>query len=208
MRFFTPNCTRGLNLFYSSIYWLPPFDNQAYCIQDTGSWLATQKQEENPSRRWRRNKLVKREMPTALDQRPEEIGFTHLQSFNPNPKTLTWERLENKRLSKLGLGSKRYSRHFQRFQRESTNMSDPLPATIVKEGGTSYVIIGGEKVKMNSIAPFYTEEKPTCGYFFSRQTDNKKKKFGIPPSDLVKWRSFVQWMDPLPGKIVKQKAWK
>lgn len=131
-------------------------------------------------------------MPTALDQRPEEIGFPHLQSFNPNPKTLTWERLENKRLSKLGLGSKRYSRHFQRFQRESSNMSDPLPATIVKEGGTSYVIIGGEKVKMNSIAPFYTEEKPTCGYFFSRQTDNKKKKFGIPPSDLVKWRSFVQ----------------
>lgn len=57
---------------------------------------------------------------------------------------------------------------------------------------TNYLLIGGELKKMNSIAPFYTQEKPTCGFFFSRCTDNKKKKFGIPPSDLVKWRSFSQ----------------
>ena len=44
----------------------------------------------------------------------------------------------------------------------------------------------------NSIAPFHTMSKPTCGVFFSRATDNKKRKFGIPPSDLVKWRSFAQ----------------
>ena len=43
----------------------------------------------------------------------------------------------------------------------------------------------------NSLAPFSTVGKPTCGYFFSRVTDNKKKKFGIPPSDLVKWRNFA-----------------
>ncbi|KAK3107258.1 hypothetical protein FSP39_010465 [Pinctada imbricata] len=142
-------------------------------------------------------------MPAALDDRPrapqikEEDLYPHLQAFNQHPKTLTWERLENKRLSKLGLGSKRYSRHFQRFQNDSTSMSDPAVPNIIskpdgKGGTTKYIIIGGEKVKMNSIAPFYTEEKPTCGYFFSRETDNKKKKFGIPPSDLVKWRSFVQ----------------
>ena len=40
----------------------------------------------------------------------------------------------------------------------------------------------------NSAAPFFTMQKPTCGYFFSRGTDNKKKKFGIPPSNLVMWR--------------------
>ncbi len=44
--------------------------------------------------------------------------------------------------------------------------------------------------KANSIAPFATLGKPTCGVFFSRETDNKKKKFGIPPSDLMKWRNF------------------
>lgn len=142
-------------------------------------------------------------MTAALSQRPQsppkERGglYPHLQDFNPNQKTLTWERLENKRLAKLGLGAKRYSRHFQRFQREpSLVMTDPVAQAPNKPenagGGTKYIIIGGEKVNVNSLAPFYTEEKPTCGYFFSRGTDNKKKKFGIPPSDLVKWRSFVQ----------------
>jgi len=128
---------------------------------------------------------------SAAVSRERGLGlYPHLQPFNSNPRTLTWERLENKRLTKLGLGVKRYSRHFQRFQKE------PERQIIEKrdENGvlTKYILIGGELKKMNSIAPFYTEEKPTCGYFFSRITDNKKKKFGIPPSDLVKWRSSVQ----------------
>lgn len=41
----------------------------------------------------------------------------------------------------------------------------------------------------NSMSPFHTSIKPTCGYFFSRDTDNKKRRIGIPPSDLVSWRS-------------------
>lgn len=138
-------------------------------------------------------------MPAAISQQPNVTKdlYPHLVDFNPSPKTLTWERLENRRLERLGLGAKRYSRHFQRFQREPTTMSNPeFSKTLLqsKEAGKTqqYVIIGGEKVLVNSLAPFYTEEKPTCGFFFSRSTDNKKKKFGIPPSDLVKWRSFVQ----------------
>lgn len=143
-------------------------------------------------------------MPAAVSQQPNvnldsSDLFPHLVEFNPSPKTLTWERLENRRLERLGLGAKRYSRHFQRFQREPITMSNPefskpIMETKVEGGKTQqYVIIGGEKVLVNnSLAPFYTEEKPTCGFFFSRGTDNKKKKFGIPPSDLVKWRSFVQ----------------
>jgi len=31
--------------------------------------------------------------------------------------------------------------------------------------------------------------QPTCGYYFTRDTVNKKVRIGVPPSDLVKWRS-------------------
>lgn len=122
--------------------------------------------------------------------------FPHLQQFNPDKRTLTWERLENKRLNKLGLGAKRYSRHFQRFQKSASMSGESSNQPILKadKNGvvSAYILVDGEMKKMNSIAPFYTEEKPTCGFFFSRVTDNKKKKFGIPPSDLVKWRSTHQ----------------
>ena len=40
----------------------------------------------------------------------------------------------------------------------------------------------------NSICPFHTEIKPTCGYYFSHITDNRKRRIGIPPSNLVAWR--------------------
>lgn len=43
--------------------------------------------------------------------------------------------------------------------------------------------------QVNRLAPFSTSGKSTCGYYFSRDTDNKKRKTGIPPSDLVAWRS-------------------
>lgn len=45
--------------------------------------------------------------------------------------------------------------------------------------------------QINSLAPFSTLGKYTCGYYFSRDTDNKKRKTGIPPSDLVSWRSNI-----------------
>ena len=44
--------------------------------------------------------------------------------------------------------------------------------------------------KNNSLAPFATLGKPTCGFFFADSTNNRKAKFGIPPSDLVKWRNI------------------
>ncbi|EDO39202.1 predicted protein [Nematostella vectensis] len=44
---------------------------------------------------------------------------------------------------------------------------------------------------VNSLAPFSTLGKPTCGFYFSRETDNKKRRTGIPPSDLVAWRSHI-----------------
>lgn len=44
---------------------------------------------------------------------------------------------------------------------------------------------------VNRLAPFSTSGKSTCGYYFSRDTDNNKRKTGIPPSDLVAWRSNI-----------------
>ena len=40
----------------------------------------------------------------------------------------------------------------------------------------------------NSIAPFNTIMKPTCGYYFSIETDNRKRRIGIGPTDLMSWR--------------------
>ncbi|XP_063122587.1 putative uncharacterized protein CIMIP3 isoform X3 [Rattus norvegicus] len=41
----------------------------------------------------------------------------------------------------------------------------------------------------NSLNPFYTLQKPTCGYLYQRETDHTRKCFGIPPANLVLWRS-------------------
>lgn len=40
----------------------------------------------------------------------------------------------------------------------------------------------------NKLAPFWTMEKPTCGVKFSRETNNRRKKLDIEPSNLVRWR--------------------
>ena len=129
-----------------------------------------------------------------------------------NPATATWERLEDIRLQKLGLSNK-FSRHFNVLRQSyNTNPSMAMKEDRVALGGLSreYTMnvvnatygsqpqIPGpqrskttlEGKKANSIAPFATVGKPTCGYFFSRETDNRKIKFGIPASDLVKWRHF------------------
>jgi len=49
---------------------------------------------------------------------------------------------------------------------------------------------------VNSLAPFSTLGKATCGYYFADNTDHKKYKTGIPPSDLVAWRSHISWENP------------
>uniref|UniRef100_A0A2K5SD17 Ciliary microtubule inner protein 3 n=1 Tax=Cebus imitator TaxID=2715852 RepID=A0A2K5SD17_CEBIM len=41
----------------------------------------------------------------------------------------------------------------------------------------------------NSLNPFYTLQKPTCGYLYRRDTDHTRKRFDVPPANLVLWRS-------------------
>ncbi|XP_074662281.1 uncharacterized protein LOC141914856 [Tubulanus polymorphus] len=112
--------------------------------------------------------------------------------YNPNRRLMVWECLEKGRLRKLGIAN-RYSRHFvPMLNRSIDGQSDRSFSTANSSTGStksrSTAIINFDR-SQNSLAPFATQSKPTCGYYFSRITDNTKKKFGIPPSDLVKWRS-------------------
>ena len=44
----------------------------------------------------------------------------------------------------------------------------------------------------NQLSPFFTLGKPTCGFHFSRGTENRKRDFGIPPTNTQLWRSERQ----------------
>ncbi|XP_077017914.1 ciliary microtubule inner protein 3 isoform X2 [Tamandua tetradactyla] len=41
----------------------------------------------------------------------------------------------------------------------------------------------------NSLNPFSTLQKPTCGYLYRRDTDHTRKLFDVPAANLVLWRS-------------------
>ncbi|XP_036908583.1 putative uncharacterized protein GUCA1ANB isoform X1 [Sturnira hondurensis] len=41
----------------------------------------------------------------------------------------------------------------------------------------------------NSLSPFYTLQKPFCGYLYHRDTDHSRKRFDVPPANVALWRS-------------------
>lgn len=41
----------------------------------------------------------------------------------------------------------------------------------------------------NSLNPFYTLQKPTCGYLYRRETDHTRKHFDVPPANVILWRT-------------------
>ena len=47
------------------------------------------------------------------------------------------------------------------------------------------------KTDHNSMAPFASLGKPTCGFFFTRNISHKKRLIGINATNTVKWRSNV-----------------
>ena len=136
-----------------------------------------------------------------------------------DPRIATWHKLEEMRMQKLGLGTK-FSRHFNVCRRSlgtprssNSRESSPerRPATTADGRALALlhpkaetfshqtygltrarkVNVNGKTIIVNSLAPFYSLGKPTCGYFFSRNTENRKVDFGIPASDLVQWRNFA-----------------
>ena len=47
------------------------------------------------------------------------------------------------------------------------------------------------KTDHNSLAPFASLGKPTCGFFFTRNISHNKRLIGINATNTVKWRSNV-----------------
>lgn len=99
--------------------------------------------------------------------------------------------------------SSTYSRH---LSPEKTNRSSSSTASSSTKSSKSTSSTSPKKIEpgikvqrlsdprfryVNSLAPFSTLGKATCGYYFSDQTDHKKYKTGIPPSDLVAWRTHI-----------------
>ncbi|XP_074046262.1 ciliary microtubule inner protein 3 [Macrotis lagotis] len=41
----------------------------------------------------------------------------------------------------------------------------------------------------NSYSPFYTLQKPTCGYLYCQDTDHTRKKLDVPYANTSKWRT-------------------
>lgn len=69
-----------------------------------------------------------------------------------------------------------------------------------------HVKIAMWKTNSNSMAPFASLGKPTCGYYFTRNINHQKKLIGINPTNTVKWRSKVDIN--LIKNEHKQKQWK
>lgn len=122
---------------------------------------------------------------------PLEIEAIQPIPYNNTATHLSWERLETLRLRRLGIPN-RYSRHCNivyNSQAAAMNSAEKNRQSVCGGRPLEKSAKKNPKATGNSLAPFYTHEKRTCGYFFSRETDNRRKNFGIPPSDLVAWRS-------------------
>ena len=126
------------------------------------------------------------------------------EAYNPNPKTFAWENLERRRRENLGLRTD-FSRNFSVLPSERVTHkirvarahNAPCFCDVPGIGfsvkgpfGRDDVSVtkGGVQAKRNCIAPFATLAKPTCGVFFSSNTDNRKQQLGIPPTDLMRSR--------------------
>uniref|UniRef100_A0A8B9BUZ0 Ciliary microtubule inner protein 3 n=1 Tax=Anser brachyrhynchus TaxID=132585 RepID=A0A8B9BUZ0_9AVES len=43
----------------------------------------------------------------------------------------------------------------------------------------------------NSYRPFYTAQRPTCGYLYRHDTDHTRKVIDVPSANIVKWRPVL-----------------
>ncbi|XP_038073171.1 uncharacterized protein LOC119741482 [Patiria miniata] len=91
-------------------------------------------------------------------------------------------------LSGVGLPASPVGGELHSSMKGSLSSEVPYEAPIARSN--CLFVQGG--IKSNSVAPFATLAKPTCGWFFSRGTDHKKRRHGIPSADLVKWRYYVK----------------
>ncbi|PAA83437.1 hypothetical protein BOX15_Mlig006865g2 [Macrostomum lignano] len=140
-----------------------------------------------PQQQQKRQQRAKQ--PLLVDRTPMVF------SFNPDPRLRSWQRLEHMRLHQMGLSSK-LSRRYNvcrvlDFQPVGQRLPEPTPlgALLPSLEGSSFFT--ESERKKNDVAPFRTFQKPTCGVFFSRDTENKKLKHDLEATDIIKWRYFL-----------------
>lgn len=116
-------------------------------------------------------------------------------SYNPDPRLRAWQSLEHARLHQMGLSSKLSRRYNVQRSRQFVPVGlhmrgqPQVRAAFLPPLAEEFNDSGRKK---NDVAPFLTFQKPTCGFFFSRETDNRKIKHGLAPADLPSWGVDLQ----------------
>ncbi|PAA72210.1 hypothetical protein BOX15_Mlig030980g3 [Macrostomum lignano] len=113
-------------------------------------------------------------------------------SYNPDPRLRAWQSLEHARLHQMGLSSKLSRRYNVQRSRQFVPVGLHMRAQQQQQLRAAFLPPLAEEFndsdrKKNDVAPFLTFQKPTCGYFFSRETENRKIKHGLAPADLPLW---------------------
>lgn len=132
---------------------------------------------------------------------PKEVFEQH-----SNQQLQRWYTLEGLRLRNLGLQRRlRWQPHSpgnssprQSIQsaREGYRSSTESPrgrtmsARIDQEREMELMPLPDTNGFHNTLAPFKTNDKPTCGFYFSRDIDHRKKQHGLIAADVPKWRSL------------------
>ncbi|XP_063072651.1 putative uncharacterized protein CIMIP3 [Engraulis encrasicolus] len=114
------------------------------------------------------------------------------------PTNASKNKVVDKQLDLLLFSWWRRQQHLQQPEREpqeqQQSTASPHPDQRPKTAATPQAKeaqASVNNVRCNSLIPFYTATKPTCGYRFSRETDHKRKVIGIPASNPVMWRNNV-----------------
>ncbi|KFV49549.1 hypothetical protein N341_08434, partial [Tyto alba] len=78
-----------------------------------------------------------------------------------------------------------------RHHRDTVSLATRFTPFVAHFGGrqpNSFKFLFYEPSCSNSYSPFYTAQRPTCGYRYRRDTDHAKKVIDVPSADTVKWR--------------------
>jgi len=115
---------------------------------------------------------------------------------------LAYDHLEKSRLKKLGL-NETYSRFYLSKPAVSTSSTSASLHPSLSTGRTQThagaEIRGTVSVSgTNTLSPFSTMRRPTCGYGFSHDTDNRRHPLDVPAADLTRWRFNFGHREPEP----------
>lgn len=75
--------------------------------------------------------------------------------------------------------------------RRDQPLAAPFIPFVAHFGGrqpNSFKFVFYKPICSNSYSPFYTAQRPTCGYRYHRNTDHTRKVMDIASANIVKWR--------------------